>query len=119
MGFVYYGRYLEYLEVARTEAMRSLGIKYAEMESRDNIALPVTRVEIRYRRPAHYDDDLIMKTIIPELPTSRIAFETEIFNLKGVMINAARVELCFIDISSGRPTKPPKNLIDQLKPFFD
>jgi acyl-CoA thioester hydrolase len=119
MGFVYYGRYLEYLEVARTDAMRELGVRYADLEKKENIALPVTRVDIRYKRPAHYDNDLILRTTIPEMPTSRIAFETEILNLDERVINTARVELCFIDITTGRPTKPPKHLLDQLRPHFE
>jgi acyl-CoA thioester hydrolase len=55
MGVVYYGNYARFFEVARTEALRSLGIRYADLE-RAGVMLPVTRMHVKYIRPALYDD---------------------------------------------------------------
>ena len=63
MGYVYYGNYATYFEVARVESLRNLGFSYRSLED-EGILLPVLDFSIRYRRPAYYDDELTIKTII-------------------------------------------------------
>ena len=118
MGYVYYGRYTEYLEVARTEAMRDLDVPYGELE-KDGIALPVLDLHIKYIRPAHYDDSLVLKTTIQELPGGRITFHTDIEREEGELLTKGKVTLCFVDSGTGRPTRPPENLINKLRPYFE
>ena len=77
MGYVYYGNYAQYFEVARVEALRSLGITYKELEE-EGILLPVLEFTIRYIKPAYYDDQLTIKVRIPVLPKARIFFEYEL-----------------------------------------
>lgn len=55
MGVVYHGNFFTYFEVARVEAIRELGLSYADMEKM-GIILPVIEVQCRYLRPALYDD---------------------------------------------------------------
>jgi len=57
MKYVYYGNYAEYLEVARVELFRTLGISYDEIEKR-GIWLPVSEYKIKYLKPAFYDEIL-------------------------------------------------------------
>ena len=61
MKYVYYGNYAEYLEVARVELFRAIGISYNEIEKR-GIWLPVSEYKIKYIRPAKYDDLLYIHT---------------------------------------------------------
>ncbi|MDP4586583.1 MAG: acyl-CoA thioesterase, partial [Flavobacteriales bacterium] len=61
MGYVYYGHYAQYFEVARVEALRNLGISYRSMEE-DGIMLPVASYSIKYLKPAVYDDLLTVET---------------------------------------------------------
>ena len=56
MGYLYYGHYAQYYEVGRVETIRSLGLSYKEMEDVHGIWLPVVSLEMRFVRPAHYDD---------------------------------------------------------------
>lgn len=118
MGFVYYGRYLEYLEVARTEAMRALDVPYDEME-RQGVALPVLEVNIKYFKPGFYDDVIVMDTKIEEMPSGRITFHTSMKKEGHIEINMASVTLCFVDRNSGRPCRPPSHLLKKLAPYFD
>ena len=60
MGFVYYGNYALYFEVARVEALRSLGISYAQLE-KEGVLLPVYEFTTKYLKPANYDDMLTIK----------------------------------------------------------
>ena len=119
MGYVYYGRYLEYLEVARTEVIRSLGLTYHELETKYNVALPVMDVHIKYLMPGRYDDMLELKTVIREKPGVRIKFFTEIFRSDGKLLNIAEVRLCFIDIKSERPTRPPEAFMEKMAAYFE
>ena len=117
MGYVYYGRYMEYLEMARTDLIRSLGVTYRQLEDDHGVGLPVLKVEVTYIRPAKYDDVLRMVTRVPEMPTGRITFETEIYK-EDELINKSRVVLCFVDGKTGRPTRPPEIVLEAMKSHF-
>ena len=60
MSFVYYGVYAQYYEVGRVELLRSLGISYKKVEEL-GFALPVVKLNIHYKKPAFYDDELSFK----------------------------------------------------------
>ena len=57
MGYVYYGNYAQYFEVGRVEALRNLGLPYKELEE-SGILMPVVSFNIKYLKPAFYDDVL-------------------------------------------------------------
>ena len=79
MKYVYYGNYAEYLEVARVELFRTLGISYDEIEKR-GIWLPVSEYKIKYLKPAFYDEILEIHTSVRKVPGVKIEFEYEIYN---------------------------------------
>jgi len=74
MGYCYYGNYAQYFEVARVESLRSLGISYKELEDK-GILLPVVDFHVKYKKPAHYDDELIVKCQINKVPGVKIVFD--------------------------------------------
>lgn len=82
MGYVYYGNYATYFEVARVDCMKALGFSYRELEDQ-GILMPVVSYNIKYLKPAFYDDALTIRTSIQELPEARITFHYETFNEKG------------------------------------
>src|SRR5258706_16447560 len=81
MGYVYYGNYASYFEVARVETLRNLGFSYKAIEE-SGIILPVLSYYIKYIKPAYYDDCLTVKTMIKVIPMARIKFEYETYNQK-------------------------------------
>jgi acyl-CoA thioester hydrolase len=117
MGFVYYGHYPKFYEIGRVEAMRALGANYKEMEE-SGIMLPVYSCYSKFLKPALFDDLLIIKTIIKEIPISRISFDYEIYNQKNELINIGNTILVFVDIASNKPCRAPKDFIKKIKPFF-
>jgi len=117
MGYVYYGVYASYYEVARVEALRNLGLSYREMED-NGIMLPVLHFEIKYHKPAYYDDQVTIKTTVTEMPKARIRFTYESFNEAGELINTGETTLVFINKVSGRPCAAPVHFQDKLKQFF-
>lgn len=116
MGYVYYGNYATYFEVARVEALRSLGVNYKKMED-DGIMLPVLSYSTKFFKPAFYDDELTIKLSINELPKARIHFYFETYNELEVKINEAEVILVFVDMIKNKPCSAPQELINQLKAF--
>ena len=116
MGYVYYGIYATYLEVARVEALRNLGVSYKSMED-NGVMMPVLDYQIKYNRPLHYDDELLIKTNITSLPSSRIHFEYEIF-ANDELKTKASTTLVFVDIEKSRPCRAPESLLKKLSEFF-
>jgi len=117
MGYVYYGYYANYYEEARSEAIRSLGFPYKEMEQA-GIMLPVTRMSVKYIGPALYDERITIRTMIDELPDRFIRFRYEIYNEAAKLINEGETQLVFIDAATRKMIHAPKALVDKLRSFF-
>src|SRR5690554_911311 len=118
MGFVYYGNYAQYFEVARVEMLRELGFSYNSLE-KSGILLPVLDFRIRYKQPALYDDLLTIETVISEIPSTRITFDYAIFNSSGVELNEASTTLVFVNKKTGRTTRIPDDLLSVMRTYFD
>lgn len=118
MGYLYYGRYAEYFEVGRVETIRSLGLTYKELEEQHGIWLPVVSLEMRFVRPAFYDDLLTIHTEIRKLPDEYITFHCEIFNEKRKLVNAGTVRLCFFAAVEKKVVPAPEHLLEKLRPYF-
>ena len=118
MGFVYYGIYAQYYEVARVEAMRSVGILYAELEKSHHIWMPVMNMQVRFLRPAKYDDLLTIETTVPTLPEKDIRFRYEIKNESGTLLNGALVQLCFLDATTQKRIDAPDFIVQALQQYF-
>lgn len=118
MGFVYHGRYAEFYEIGRAEAIRALGITYLEIEEM-GVMMPVGQLNCRYLRPARYDDLLTVKTTLKEMPTgSRIQFYHEIYNQKDELINTGEVTLHFLDKVSMKSCTMPLQLKALIQGYF-
>jgi acyl-CoA thioester hydrolase len=114
MGYVYYGNYATYFEVARVEMLRSWGFSYRTLED-EGVLLPVLEYSIKYIRPAYYDDELRIVTTMKALPSARIKFDYVIFNSRDEMITVAETTLVFINKDTGRPQAAPDDLMQKLK----
>jgi len=113
MGVVYHGNYIQYFAVGRVEYMRDLGIVYAEME-KEGIGMPVVNIDINYRTPASYDEELTIETWIEKIPTSKIVFHNKAIGESGKTVCEAQVTLVFIN-NQFRPIKAPEFILDVLR----
>lgn len=118
MGYVYYGNYAAYYEVARVEMLRSLGTSYKEMEA-GRIMMPVLDLSCKYVKPAKYDDLLTIKVSIRNMPSLRMKFDYELFNEKKELINIGATTLVFIDMDKNKPCLPPQDFLNRLAPHFE
>ncbi len=110
MKYVYYGNYAEYFEVARVELFRELGMPYDEIEKL-GIWLPVSEYQIKYLKPALYDQILEIHTYIKKIPGVRIEFDYEIYNEAKEKITEAKTTLFFFEAKTNRPVKCPEFLM--------
>ena len=114
MGFVYYGNYPLFYEIGRTELFRKAGFSYKELEN-IGVMMPVLNLNVQYIKPAYYDDLLTIKTILKEIPSSRITFYYEIYNQENILINKGDTQLAFISSESKRPCRPPKAFLNYIE----
>ncbi len=117
MGFVYYGNYAQYYEVARTEFIRKYGMTYKELEKR-GIMLPISSLKIKYIKPSFYDDILRVQATVKELPDIRIHFDYKVFNQKNELVNIGETTLVFVDSKTGKPVNAPDFFINPLEKYF-
>jgi len=117
MGYVYYGNYAMYYEVARVESLRNLGFAYKDLEA-DGIMLPVLENHSYFIAAAKYDDLLTIKLTVPEKPGVKIGFRYEITNENDILINKGSTILAFVNMKTGKPCRPPEVMQKLFNPFF-
>lgn len=88
MGVVYHSNFFIWLEIGRVELMRSLGFNYKQMEVDDDCHLPVVDVRCRYKSPAYYDEEVIVRTDIRNVRDSLIHFGYEVVRSKDAVLLA-------------------------------
>ncbi len=114
MKYVYYGNYAAYFELGRVELFRSIGISYDEIEKL-GIWLPVSDYNIKYLKPALYDQKLEIHTYVKKIPGVRIEFEYEIYNEENIKITEARTTLFFLDAKTNKVIKCPDFLMKLIE----
>lgn len=111
MGVAYNSHYLTWFEVGRTELLRDLGLTYEAME-RAGFMLPVIEAGVKYRKPARYDDVLMVYTSVGRKPGARVFLEY------AVVRNGETLATGFTEHAFTRPTlepvKPPREVLHQL-----
>ncbi|MEA2042729.1 MAG: thioesterase family protein [Bacteroidota bacterium] len=117
MGYVYYGNYPLYFEVARTEMIRKIGFPYTKLEEQA-VMMPVKTMSIKYIRPAFYDDELTVKASIKEMPKKQVDFEYEVYNEKGKLLTVGSTTLVFVAQKTMRPINIPEGMYNALKNYF-
>ena len=118
MGFLYYGNYGLYYEVGRAEMIREAGYPYGEME-KDGIVMPVVKMNIKFLRPAKYDEVITIETTMKELSDHPfVTFHHKLFNEQKELINKGEVTLTFFDPKIQKRVSMPEKLLNYLKPHF-
>jgi len=117
MGYVYYGNYATYFEVARVETLRSCGITYKSLEDA-GILLPVVDFHVRYFAPAHYDDEIQITTAITQLPTAKLRFQYQTHRGETIL-NEAETDLVFVNAATSKPMRCPHEILDNLSQYFE
>ena len=107
-GIVYYANYLRFIERARTEYVRDLGIDQTQLKAEDGIVFAVRRVEADYLSPAVFDDDLFVETVPVRVTGARIVLD-QVVRRGDTVLFKARVTLAALS-DEGRPARMPAAL---------
>jgi acyl-CoA thioester hydrolase len=95
MGFLHHGNYFALFEMGRTELLRSRGGNYRRMEE-EGLFMVVVSVECKYRKPAHYDDLLVLSTRVSRVTPAKIEHEYRLYR-DGELLTEARSVLACVD----------------------
>lgn len=117
MGIIYHPNYYVYFEMGRTEFLReAAGMSYKEMETA-GVMLPLTETHCKYRIPAKYDDELVVRTAIKEMTVARIAFSYQLLRRQDNALLAEGETIHAFTNNSGKPInfkKTQRDLFDIL-----
>ena len=111
-GIVYYANYLRFIERARSDWVRSLGIDQNAMRDEDGIVFAVRRVEADYLLPAKFDDDLLVRTRLITVTGARLVMAQEVLRDDALLFQAEVTVVCVGE--GGAPARLPANIRRQL-----
>jgi acyl-CoA thioester hydrolase len=114
MGVVYHANYLVWFEIGRTEYCRARGFAYRDMEENGNAFLVVAESYCRYKAPAYYDDELVVRTHITELRRRSLRFGYEIVRLSDGLIIAEGETGHVVTDTNGRVISLPEQYRELL-----
>tara|TARA_B100001971_G_scaffold74249_1_gene68422 strand:- start:1750 stop:2148 length:399 start_codon:yes stop_codon:yes gene_type:complete len=115
MGVVYYTRYLEYFEAARTEMLKSIGLIVTDIEN-EGFFLPVVSAHCDYKQSAKFEDEIIVRTSINEMPKARMKIEYDV--LKNETVLATGYTLHGFTDHNGKAKRPPKSFQLVMQKYF-
>ena len=114
-GVVYYANYLKYLERARSEALRRLGVDQMALMRDSAIAFAVRRVEIDYLQPARLDDELTVEVVVESISRVSMTFRQRILRGPDVLLASALAQVVCVNTDRFRPTGIPVELLEKIK----
>lgn len=114
-GVVYHSNYLVWFEVGRVELCRDYGFNYRDMEKQADAYLPVTEVRVKYRVPAKYDDEIIIRSRVTELRSRAIKFAYEVRRTGDDAILAEGETHHIVMNSQGRARAFPPEYAEMMK----
>lgn len=106
---VHHSTYLRYLESARVEWLRARGVAYKALELDEEYGLPVVEASLRYRRPAHFDDELVIETWIGKLTRATLRFDYTIWR-DSEELGGAEILLACVKLPAGTPRSIPETI---------
>jgi acyl-CoA thioester hydrolase len=111
-GVVYHANYLKFMERARTEWLRSLGLNQIKLKQEDKVMFVVRKIDIQYKIPARFNDELLIQTDCVKTTDYSIILKQNILRSKQI-ITEGKVEIVCINSDLFRPVRIPK-MVKQL-----
>ena len=115
-GVVYYANYLKFLERARTEALLSIGLSNTKIKKKFGTLIIVKSCNIEYKKSAHLEDNLQIKSYINSISKTSLIMNQSIFKDKDPIIEA-QIHIVFINEKS-KPVKIPEKILKEFKPYI-
>ena len=115
-GVVYYANYFRFLERARTEWLRSLGIDMVQLQDVERRIFVVAEVNVKFHAPARLNEDLVVTAGLVERTRVSFDIEQKIFrnSTDGELLISGIVKAAFLDADSMRPKRLPPSLFEEM-----
>ena len=111
-GVVYYANYLKFMERARSDMLRAVGVDQREMLDSGGGAYYVAQANIRYVRPARLGDDLLVVSTVETVRAASVEIQQRVIR-DGELLTDARVTAAFLN-ANGRPQRQPREWLDKF-----
>ena len=112
-GIVYYANYLKFIERARSDMIRAVGVDQAAELRATGSAYAVVEVDIKYRQPGRLGDDLLVVSTVEEVRAASVLIHQRVMRGKEQLTDA-RVTAAFLD-GQGRPQRQPREWVEKFK----
>ena len=113
MGTMHHAEYAKHYETARWKLFRSIGVSYNSVEEA-GVMCPVIRMNFRFIKATHYDEQLTVKTTLKNIRGVRIWFDYRLYNEQNELINEAETELAFVGKDNWKPCTAPDFLMSAI-----
>jgi acyl-CoA thioester hydrolase len=115
MGVVYHANHFIWFEVGRVELLRQLGFSYKDMETEDNCFVAVVDVRCRYKAPAHYDDEIMVRTWLKHVRESVVHFNYELIRLGDSKLLAEGESIHVVANAQMQRTRLPQRYLSAFR----
>lgn len=112
-GVVYYANYLKFLERARTEWLRALGVEQTELAGQDGVLFVVRRVEADYLKPARFNDALTVECRLAEVGRASLVMEQGVRRGDELLLSA-RVQAACVTAGEFKPARIPGHVLERF-----
>jgi len=121
-GVVYYANYLKFMERARTELLRSIGYQQDQLQQELGIIFAVHSVNIQYRKPARFNDELNVVTLISALGKASISFKQSVYlesgNSSSRLLSEADIKIACLNATKFKTQSIPASIIKKINQEF-
>lgn len=112
-GVVYYANYLKFLERARSEWLRALGLSQTVLAQRDGVLFVVRHVAVEFLAPARFDDHLEVRSVPEELGGASMTLMQEVLRGDKLLLTA-RVRIACVRSADFKPARIPPHVMQRL-----
>jgi acyl-CoA thioester hydrolase len=110
---VYYANYLKFMERARSDMLRAVGVDQSAEMAATGSAYAVVEVTVRYHRPARLGEELLVVSTVDQVLASSVHIQQRVMRGTELLTNA-RVTAAFLD-GEGRPRRQPKDWVERFR----
>ena len=115
-GVVYYANYLKFMERARTEMLRSFGFEQDQLIEDQGVIFAVHSLSVQYKKPAVFNDELIVKTKISDCGRASFDFSQSVIRESDeILLCLAEIKVACINAEKFTPTIIPKTMLSKIK----
>lgn len=116
-GVVYYANYFRFMERARTEWLRALGVDMVQLQEQQRRIFVVAEVQAKFLSPARLSDNLIVTVSLADLSRASFSVEQKIYrhSMEGELLISGLVKAAYLDADSMRPKRVPNSIFEGSK----